>query len=152
MEMNFEDRKKLITLLEAIHGIPYAVGVIYGWYENNHISLDEEIELLSITDPDSEYDDLERYWLNIKEGKPALASREQSGEGEENDDSFQGLDPVHKDTFDFGNANVGQQKAITTIHGPVLIIAGPGTGKTFTLVQRTVYLMMLGSNRPSSVP
>lgn len=43
--------------------------------------------------------------------------------------------------FDFGNANSSQIEAITTCDGPVLIIAGPGTGKTYTLVQRTVYLI-----------
>ena len=35
--------------------------------------------------------------------------------------------------FDFGNANEGQRSAITTVDGPVLITAGPGTGKTYTL-------------------
>ena len=44
--------------------------------------------------------------------------------------------------FDFGNANEGQRLAISTADGPVLITAGPGTGKTFTLVQRAIYLML----------
>lgn len=43
--------------------------------------------------------------------------------------------------FDFGRANDAQRQAISTTNGPVLITAGPGTGKTFTLVQRTVYLI-----------
>lgn len=43
--------------------------------------------------------------------------------------------------FDFGKANQAQREAISAAEGPVLIIAGPGTGKTFTLVQRTVYLI-----------
>ncbi|PMB97241.1 ATP-dependent helicase [Brevibacterium luteolum] len=43
--------------------------------------------------------------------------------------------------FDFGSANPGQREAITTTEGPVLITAGPGTGKTFTLVQRIIYLI-----------
>ncbi len=37
--------------------------------------------------------------------------------------------------------NYGQQKAIETTEGPVLIIAGPGTGKTFTLVKRIAHLV-----------
>ena len=44
--------------------------------------------------------------------------------------------------FEFGNANENQREAIQTTEGPVLIIAGPGTGKTFTLVKRTVYLIV----------
>ena len=43
--------------------------------------------------------------------------------------------------FDFGNANEGQRKAISTVDGPVLITAGPGTGKTYTLVQRAIYMI-----------
>ncbi len=44
-------------------------------------------------------------------------------------------------SFDFGNANEQQKEAIQNTEGPLLIIAGPGTGKTFTLVQRIVYLI-----------
>ncbi len=43
--------------------------------------------------------------------------------------------------FDFGNANSSQKQAIITTEGPLLIIAGPGTGKTATLVKRTQYLI-----------
>ena len=38
-------------------------------------------------------------------------------------------------------ANPQQRDAITTTDGPLLIIAGPGSGKTFTLVERVVYLI-----------
>ena len=34
-----------------------------------------------------------------------------------------------------------QQKVITTTEGAVLIIAGPGTGKTFTIVKRIAHLV-----------
>lgn len=44
--------------------------------------------------------------------------------------------------FKFGNANKQQKEAILSIDGPILIIAGPGTGKTFTLVKRAVYLIV----------
>lgn len=43
--------------------------------------------------------------------------------------------------FDFGNANAAQRQAIVSTDGSVLITAGPGTGKTFTLVQRMLYLI-----------
>ena len=43
--------------------------------------------------------------------------------------------------FSFGNTNEGQRLAIQSTEGPVLITAGPGTGKTYTLVQRAIYLI-----------
>ncbi|NLZ72885.1 MAG: ATP-dependent helicase, partial [Bacteroidales bacterium] len=53
--------------------------------------------------------------------------------------------------FDFGTANENQKKAIQTTEGPVLIIAGPGTGKTFTLVKRAVYLITQKKVRPENI-
>ncbi|MDC3415108.1 ATP-dependent helicase [Aquibacillus sp. 3ASR75-11] len=37
--------------------------------------------------------------------------------------------------------NINQLKAVQTTEGPVLIIAGPGSGKTYTLVERIYYLI-----------
>ena len=54
-------------------------------------------------------------------------------------------------SFDFGHANLGQRKAIETTEGPVLIIAAPGTGKTFTLVNRVVYLLSELKVDPGSI-
>src|SRR4051812_41288319 len=55
-------------------------------------------------------------------------------------------------TTDFGsNANPQQLEAITTSEGPVLIIAGPGSGKTFTLVERAVFLITQKSVAPESL-
>ena len=53
--------------------------------------------------------------------------------------------------FDFGNANEGQRKAIAAADGPVLITAGPGTGKTYTLVQRAIYLIEEYGVKPESI-
>ena len=36
--------------------------------------------------------------------------------------------------FDFGNANEAQRSAISTTDGPLLIIAGSGTGKTVNAI------------------
>lgn len=40
------------------------------------------------------------------------------------------------------NQNSSQELAIQTVNGPVLIIAGPGTGKTYTLVKRIENLIL----------
>lgn len=53
--------------------------------------------------------------------------------------------------FEFGSANEEQKKAIMTTDGPVLIIAGPGTGKTYTLVKRISYLIFEKGVTPSSI-
>ena len=38
--------------------------------------------------------------------------------------------------------NKKQFEAVETVNGPVVIIAGPGTGKTKTLVERTVNILV----------
>ena len=53
--------------------------------------------------------------------------------------------------FDYGNANSAQREAIHTTEGPLLIIAGPGTGKTYTLVQRIVYLIKEKRIKPEEI-
>ena len=53
--------------------------------------------------------------------------------------------------FDFGNANEGQRQAISTVDGPVLITAGPGTGKTYTLVQRALFLILERGVAPEQI-
>lgn len=46
--------------------------------------------------------------------------------------------------------NIKQQECINTIDGPVMVLAGPGTGKTFTIIQRVKH--MLNQNIvPSSI-
>lgn len=53
--------------------------------------------------------------------------------------------------FDFGNANENQRMAITAADGPVLIMAGPGTGKTYTLVQRAIYMIEEREVKPENI-
>ncbi|MBK6507279.1 MAG: UvrD-helicase domain-containing protein [Ignavibacteria bacterium] len=51
------------------------------------------------------------------------------------------------DTFDLGS-DKEKQKAVFETDGPTLIIAGPGTGKTYTLVLRTLYLILSKRQNP----
>lgn len=53
--------------------------------------------------------------------------------------------------FGFGDASDAQRRAITTTEGPLLITAGPGTGKTFTLVKRVSYLVQEKHVDPSNI-
>ena len=53
--------------------------------------------------------------------------------------------------FDYGNANEAQKEAINAVNGLVLITAGPGTGKTFTLVKRAVYLIQECGVKPEQI-
>ncbi len=48
------------------------------------------------------------------------------------------------------NLNEAQYQAVTTIYGPVLVIAGAGSGKTRTIVYRLAHLVNMGVN-PSSI-
>jgi DNA helicase II / ATP-dependent DNA helicase PcrA len=47
--------------------------------------------------------------------------------------------------------NQAQLQAIYTVDGPLLIIAGPGSGKTFTLVDRVVYLATEKGKQPENL-
>lgn len=53
--------------------------------------------------------------------------------------------------FDFSQANEAQREAIQATEGPLLITAGPGTGKTFTLVQRALYLILKKGVKPEQI-
>jgi len=47
--------------------------------------------------------------------------------------------------------NHEQQLAVQTTEGPVLLIAGPGAGKTLTLVRRTLHLITSGLAKPREI-
>lgn len=49
------------------------------------------------------------------------------------------------------SANAEQQQVIDTLDGPVLIVAGPGSGKTFSLVERTANLLASRDVEPERV-
>jgi uncharacterized protein (TIGR00375 family) len=66
----------------------------------------------------------------------------EQGRGNEDDFPEKGL---------LGNLNEAQQKAVQYNGGPLLIVAGPGTGKTLTLAHRIAYLLQKGGARPEQI-
>lgn len=46
--------------------------------------------------------------------------------------------------LDLNNMNDAQRKAVTHTGGPLLVLAGPGSGKTFTITRRILYLIEHG--------
>jgi DNA helicase-2/ATP-dependent DNA helicase PcrA len=47
--------------------------------------------------------------------------------------------------------NDAQRDAVVSTDGPLLLIAGPGTGKTLTLIRRTLHLLTAGLAEPSEI-
>ncbi|MEO6300433.1 MAG: UvrD-helicase domain-containing protein, partial [Paracoccaceae bacterium] len=47
--------------------------------------------------------------------------------------------------------NAAQRAAVEAMDGPVLMLAGAGTGKTKALIARVVHLMAMGRARPNEI-
>lgn len=47
--------------------------------------------------------------------------------------------------------NEAQREAVAATEGAVLLIAGPGAGKTLTLVRRTLHILTSGLAKPNEV-
>jgi DNA helicase-2/ATP-dependent DNA helicase PcrA len=52
---------------------------------------------------------------------------------------------------EFPGLNEQQKGIVGHLEGPLLVIAGPGSGKTFSLVLRTINLLLLGRAKPSEI-
>ena len=53
--------------------------------------------------------------------------------------------------LEFDSANRQQLDAINCINGPLLIIAGPGTGKTYTLINRALNMIINNGIKPEKI-
>lgn len=49
------------------------------------------------------------------------------------------------------NLNLSQKEAVENVDGPLLIIAGPGSGKTRTLVERMIYMIKEKNIKPEEI-
>ena len=62
-----------------------------------------------------------------------------------------GIAPLLKDTNDFRELNDEQRKVVAHDQGPLLVIAGPGSGKTRCLTLRAMNLLLLEKAEPSEI-
>lgn len=61
------------------------------------------------------------------------------------------MNPINEIKAVIPSLNDDQLEAITNTDGPLLIIAGPGTGKTLTIVARTLYLLLTNKAHPDEI-
>ncbi|MBW1972100.1 MAG: UvrD-helicase domain-containing protein [Deltaproteobacteria bacterium] len=81
--------------------------------------------------------------LKIKEEKKEIFEKKE----ESNNDIL----PKKLELFDISKIEPAQEEAISHYGEPMMVIAGPGTGKTYTLVNRIAYLINNGIANPKNI-
>ena len=61
------------------------------------------------------------------------------------------MEIAHEILFHFSNLNENQKSVVGSTDGPLLVIAGPGSGKTFSIVLRTLNLLLLKKAEPKEI-
>ncbi len=86
---------------------------------------------------------------SLFEQERPLVSRNNAQPGHRSDELLE--KPVTAHQRIFCDLNKAQQEAVRHVGGPLLIEAGPGTGKTRTLTHRIAYLLSKGTARPEQI-
>ena len=85
-------------------------------------------------------------------GAPVAGASERSSPWQETRAVSEIPNMIHPEILrHFQDMNEQQRRVVSHDQGPLLVIAGPGSGKTFSLVLRTLNLFLCGKAAPREV-